>query len=81
MVIELDGSQHYTQEGVAYDKIRTEILEMYQLEVIRFSNHEIDSNFSGVCIEIYKKIKERVRCGKADPGAIQAVGRQEMPHF
>ncbi len=66
LVIELDGSQHYTQEGLAYDKIRTEILEMYQLEVIRFSNHEIDSNFSGVCIAIDKKIKERVHYGKTD---------------
>ena len=37
LVIELDGSQHYTQEGIEYDTIRTEILEKYQLKVIRLS--------------------------------------------
>lgn len=61
LVIELDGSQHYTEEGIVYDTIRTEILEKYQLKVIRFSNREVDENFSGLCAAIDKEIKERVR--------------------
>jgi len=49
LVIELDGSQHYTPEGLAYDKERTSILNSYSLEVIRFSNYEVDNNFEEVC--------------------------------
>ena len=49
LIIELDGSQHYTEKGLAYDEERTKILNAYNLEVIRFSNSEIDTNFSGVC--------------------------------
>lgn len=60
LVVEIDGSQHYTDEGIEYDNIRTEVLQQYELEVIRFSNHEIDSNFSGVCESIDNKVKENL---------------------
>ena len=43
LVIELDSSQHYTTDGCAYDALRTEILEEYQLEVLRFSNLDIEN--------------------------------------
>ena len=59
LVIELDGNQHYTEDGIAYDTIRTDILEKYDLEVIRFSNIEIDRNFYGVCEAIERKVQER----------------------
>ena len=39
--IELDGSQHYTEEGKEYDRIRTDILNAYKIEIIRFTNKEI----------------------------------------
>ncbi|MDO4549972.1 MAG: endonuclease domain-containing protein [Planctomycetia bacterium] len=60
LVIELDGSQHYTDEGMEYDTIRTEVLNQYGLDVIRFSNLEIDRNFSGVCQAIDSKVKENL---------------------
>ena len=44
-----DGSQHYTEEGKERDEFRTEILEGYDLKVIRFTNRQIDNNFRGVC--------------------------------
>ena len=59
LVIELDGAQHYTEEGEEYDSIRTEILERYQLEVIRFLNSEIDRHFDSVCLAIDEKVRER----------------------
>ena len=62
LVIELDGSQHYTEDGLVYDNIRTDILERYDLEVIRFSNMDIDRNFTAVCEAIDAKVKERVIC-------------------
>lgn len=60
LVIELDGSQHYTDEGLAYDEERTNVLNTYNLEVLRFSNLDIDRNFNGVCMIIDEKIKERM---------------------
>ena len=59
LVVELDGSQHYTEEGQEYDHIRTDVLEHYGLEVIRFSNTDIDNDFSGVCEAIDDKVKQR----------------------
>ena len=59
LVIEIDGSQHYTTDGMEYDIIRTEILEQYSLEVIRFSNWDIDNKFNIVCTCIDKKVKEK----------------------
>ena len=49
LVIEIDGSQHYTEDGTKSDEFRTKILEGYDLKVIRFTNHQIDTNFHGVC--------------------------------
>ena len=58
LVIEIDGSQHYSKEGKQHDEFRTEILEGYDLKVIRFTNHQIDTNFPGVCAYIDKIVKE-----------------------
>ena len=49
LVIELDGSGHYTKEGIEYDKERTAFLEGYGLTVVRIPNTEIHENFDGVC--------------------------------
>ena len=59
LVIEIDGSQHYDPQGQAYDAERTAILESYGLRVIRYSNREIDREFSAVCQQIDLIIKER----------------------
>ncbi len=60
LVIEIDGAQHYTVEGRSYDEARTEIIERYGIEVIRFANADVDNNFAGVCYTIEKKIRERI---------------------
>lgn len=57
LVIEIDGSQHYTQTGIQNDEFRTEILEGYNLKVIRFTNHQIDTNFYAVCEYIDQVVK------------------------
>ncbi|MCI5598933.1 MAG: endonuclease domain-containing protein [Ruminococcus sp.] len=49
LVIEIDGSQHYTAKGKQRDEFRTGILKCYNLRVIRFTNYQVDSNFNGVC--------------------------------
>ena len=57
LVIEVDGSQHYTEEGQAYDADRTKCLEKYGLKLTRFSDGEIDREFSDVCTEIDRNIR------------------------
>lgn len=61
LVIEVDGSQHYTVEGMEYDEIRTDILEQNNLSVLRFSNYDVDKNFKAVCECIDIKIEERMQ--------------------
>lgn len=58
LVIEVDGSQHYTGQGLTYDKERTKILNGYGLRIIRFSNNDIDKNFVKVCEQINSAINE-----------------------
>ncbi len=59
LVIELDGSQHFTIQGLAYDIERTAILKAYNLKVLRFTNEQIDHHFSAVCNEIGYEITKR----------------------
>ncbi|MBQ2749019.1 MAG: endonuclease domain-containing protein [Clostridia bacterium] len=59
LVIELDGSQHYDEQSILYDKRRTECLEGYGLRVLRFTNSEIDRSFREVCDMIHAVIEER----------------------
>ena len=49
LAIELDGSQHYEDVGMAYDAKRTAFLEKEGISVFRVSNRDIKENFSGVC--------------------------------
>ena len=60
LIIELDGSQHYTDQGKKQDNVRTEVLEKYGIHVLRFSNKDVDENFKGVCRMIDRIIKERI---------------------
>ena len=59
LVIEVDGSQHYSEEGLSYDDNRTYVINQYGVEVLRFSNYDVDKNFAGVCYEIDKAVKKR----------------------
>ena len=58
LIIELDGSQHYEEEGLLKDKIRTEKIESRNLTVIRIPNNEVYNNFRGVCEYIDLRVKE-----------------------
>ena len=61
LIIEIDGSQHYTAEGLEKDKFRTEILEGYDLKVIRFTNQHIHTCFNEVCAYIDHIVKASLR--------------------
>ncbi len=61
LVIEIDGGQHYTDDGISYDKKRTDVLNKYGFTVLRFSNLDIEKNFDGVCMMIDTVIKEKTK--------------------
>ncbi len=52
LVIEIDGSQHFTKDSQEYDEIRTNFFEGLDIEVLRFTNAEINTNIDGVVQKI-----------------------------
>jgi very-short-patch-repair endonuclease len=56
LVIEVDGESHFSDDVIIYDQARTEKLEGYGLQVVRFTNQEIFQNFEAVCERIEKLI-------------------------
>ena len=58
LAVELDGSQHYEAEGLAYDAVRTAALNLLGIRVLRFSNTDVKTNFRGVCEAILQALKE-----------------------
>jgi len=57
LVIELDGNQHYTEEGLLYDGVREEYMNNLGIKTLRFNNREIRENIEKVVREIIKNLK------------------------
>lgn len=60
LIVEVDGSQHFTEKSLACDSVRTEQLQEFGVTVIRFSNYDVNTNFYSVCSEIDRVVKERI---------------------
>jgi very-short-patch-repair endonuclease len=60
LVIECDGSQHYTPVGLEADRLRTAVLVDLDLAVLRFDNREILLNMDAVCARIYDVMASRI---------------------
>ncbi|WP_423805710.1 endonuclease domain-containing protein [Phascolarctobacterium succinatutens] len=56
LVIEIDGKQHYTDQGIVYDTERTQVLQGYGLKVLRYTNQQLECNFQEVCWDIEKNL-------------------------
>lgn len=52
LVIELDGSQHFTDEGLEYDKIRENFMKSLGIKTLRFNNNDVLTNIEGVLVTI-----------------------------
>ena len=61
LAIEIDGSQHFEDKNVKYDNKRTEYLKIFGIQVIRFSNYEINNNFYSVCSYIDNIVKSLIK--------------------
>ena len=57
LVIEIDGSQHYSEPGKIKDKLRDNHVNDLGLEVLRFSAREVMANLEGVLEVINKRLK------------------------
>lgn len=51
-MIEIDGSQHYDEKGLAGDVERDERLRSLGLTVKRYSNADVNKRFESVCNDI-----------------------------
>lgn len=49
LIVELDGSGHYTKMQIIKDEERTKNLNALNVRVLRICNLDIDKNFEGVC--------------------------------
>lgn len=56
VAIEIDGCQHYEEKNLAEDQNRTAVINSFGVDVLRFSNYDIKTNFEGVCQHIDKFI-------------------------
>ncbi len=59
IVIEIDGSQHYYNDGKQKDEARDQNLSSLGLTVLRYSNYEINNSFESVCQDIFNKLTEK----------------------
>ena len=60
IVVEIDGSQHFEEQAATYDDKRTQELRNIGLDILRYTNREINESFEGVCQSIETAIKERI---------------------
>lgn len=56
LVIELDGSQHYEEQGKEVDESRDTYLQGLGLIVLRYSNADVNQRFDSVCEDIWNHI-------------------------
>ncbi|MCQ2270071.1 MAG: DUF559 domain-containing protein [Bacteroidales bacterium] len=52
LVIEVDGGYHLTEEQKAYDEARTEAINQYGIQVVRFTNEQVLTDMDYVISEI-----------------------------
>jgi len=58
LVIELDGGQHFEEEGKTRDMLRDEYLRGIGIKVLRFSDRDVFKNIEGVIEEILGNLPE-----------------------
>ena len=73
LVIELDGSQHFEQEGRAGDAKRDAYFDEMGIAVVRYSNADVNRYFRAVCEDIMNRIEAR-------SGKRPQFANQERPH-
>jgi len=60
LVIECDGGQHFTDEGLEADRVRDEVLVELGLVVLRFSNRQVLTEIDDVIELIFQTAQSRI---------------------
>ena len=58
LIIELDGDYHNQEEQKQKDEVRTEVLRLNGLKIIRFKNEEVEQDINQVLTTIKNKIEQ-----------------------
>ena len=60
LAIEIDGGQHFSDEALEYDRIRSETLMKKKIDVLRFTNTDITRRFQAVREIIHNEVQGRI---------------------
>ncbi|ENX03947.1 hypothetical protein F900_00645 [Acinetobacter modestus] len=60
LVIECDGGQHYTEEGLEVDQNRDHALSELGLITLRFTNYQILTEIDAVVEQVYYVVRQRL---------------------
>ena len=58
LIIELDGDYHNQEKQKQKDEVRTEVLRLNDLKIIRFKNEEVEQDINQVLTTIKNKIEQ-----------------------
>ena len=58
LIVELDGSQHYAEEGILKDEVRDKRLKDLGFIILRISNYDVNTNLDGVSRYIHDTVCE-----------------------
>ena len=61
LVVEIDGSAHFTEESIAYDKERDTYMRSLGIDVLRFTTTEVMNNTEGVYLAIQNQCNIRMQ--------------------
>ncbi len=68
LAIEVDGSQHYRDEGRTKDKVRTEALNEKGIRVLRFDNRQVLTETEAVLTQVYEALSPALSSWEREKG-------------
>ena len=57
LIVEIDGSQHFTNAGKEHDRIRDQFLQQQGFRILRFNSVEVLNNTDCIVEAIYENLK------------------------
>lgn len=59
VVVEVDGTQQFLEQGTEYDARRDARLKAHGYLVLRYSNADVNTRFEAVCEDIFNQCRDR----------------------
>ena len=79
IAVEIDGSQHFEEDAMLYDESRTQELHDIGIDILRYTNRDVENAFESVCLSIDMKIKERIMLKQRQETSPTACGGPPSP--